>query len=173
MLDDLRVVEVEGSIAGGYAAKLLADHGAAVTTVRAGRPASEPWSDGLRRYLNHAKTEVSVLSEELLAGADVVIESSPVDPLVPAHLPDVGQRHRIALTISPFGPTGPYAERRSTDLTDQAISGHLYLNGDPGRESRSVAPCTRWPSLLGPTGPSGSSLRSPLGPRSGRGSGSP
>ena len=42
--------------------------------------------------------------------------------------------HLVALRISPFGGSGPRAAWRSTAFTDDAVGGHLYLNGDPDRE---------------------------------------
>src|SRR6478609_6290059 len=84
-LVDLRVVEISDRIAGAYCGKLLVDAGADVVKV-------EPVTgDPLRRftatgavpaagtdapvfsYLNSGKRSVTAASDELLAGADVVI----------------------------------------------------------------------------------------------------
>ncbi|MEM7338416.1 MAG: CoA transferase [Actinomycetota bacterium] len=134
MLDDLTVFEIEGSVAGGYAAKLLADHGARVTTIQSETPPLPPPSSGMRRYLSRDKAQADQTTADQLRAADVVIRSSAIDPLSAAD-PDVTSDNpqQVTLEISPFGTTGPYASRRSSDLVDQAISGHLFLNGDPDR----------------------------------------
>lgn len=40
----------------------------------------------------------------------------------------------VVLHITPFGTSGPYAGREATELTIQALSGFMALNGVPGRE---------------------------------------
>jgi crotonobetainyl-CoA:carnitine CoA-transferase CaiB-like acyl-CoA transferase len=134
-IDQLVVVEVKGSAAGGYAGRLFAGWGAHVTvaTLKGGSPDS-PADDALDLYLDHAKHHLEVDRAELnklIDGADVVIESSSPKPL------DSVVRERLGLVrveISPMGRNGPLSGRWSTDLTDQARSGHLLLNGDPERE---------------------------------------
>lgn len=136
-LASIRVVELEGSAAGGYATKLLADQGAEVTKVISAVPGAER-SLAMGIYLDRAKAIVEVSDPEELAdlvdGVDVVVESSAPCPLVSMvdRLPV--DPHRVGVSLSPFGSSGPLAGRPSTDLTDQAIAGHLYLNGDPDRE---------------------------------------
>ena len=39
----------------------------------------------------------------------------------------------VYVSITPFGQTGPHAAWAATDLTIQAMSGHMYLNGEPDR----------------------------------------
>ncbi len=134
----LRVVEIAGSVAGGYATKLLADHGAEVTKVVGATKPSLGSSDAMGLYLDRAKSVVEVADTASLAsvvhGVDVVVQSSAPQPLSSVFGDLDGDPRRILVSISPFGRTGPAARWPSTDLTDQAISGHLYLNGDPGRE---------------------------------------
>ena len=135
-IDQLRVVEVAGSPAGGYAGRLFAGWGAKVVKVSVGDVSSgaPPADPGLHLFLDHAKEVAEVGGGEfgaLVRQADVVIESSAPKPLLSR------TEHRAGLVrieISPFGSAGPYAERWSTELTDQAASGHLLLNGDPDRE---------------------------------------
>ncbi|MGE0728965.1 MAG: CoA transferase [Acidimicrobiia bacterium] len=135
MLQGLSVIELAGSPAGGYAAKLLAEQGAEVALV--GVP-SRPWA--VQVALDGAKRPLGVLPDAevaaLVAAADVVIESSAPDPLRPQAGPGGRWQHPglVAVRIAPFSPTGPYARWRSTDCTDHAISGHLRLTGDPDRE---------------------------------------
>jgi crotonobetainyl-CoA:carnitine CoA-transferase CaiB-like acyl-CoA transferase len=127
----LRVVEVAGSVAGAYAGKLFAESGAHVTRLEGG---GDEQVDALRLHLD-ADKEVAPLEPERLearlAAADVVIESSAPDPLRPI-AGEPGQR--VLVQISPFGASGPYATWRSNAFTDDALGGHLYLNGEPHRE---------------------------------------
>jgi len=137
-LATLRVVEIAGSVAGGYATKLLADQGAAVTKVVVAAPAAPGLSGAMAHYLDRAKSIVEVAEPRALGpvldGVDIVVQSSAPQPLISVIDDDGGDPRRIVVSISPFGPAGPAARWLSTDLTDQAISGHLFLNGDPGRE---------------------------------------
>ncbi len=137
-LATLRVVEIAGSVAGGYATKLLADQGAVVTKVVGGAEPSPVPSPAMAHYLDRAKSIVEVSEARSLAslieGADIVIQSSAPQPLTPLANDLPADERRVLVSISPFGGTGPTAGWPSTDLTDQAIAGHLFLNGDPGRE---------------------------------------
>jgi crotonobetainyl-CoA:carnitine CoA-transferase CaiB-like acyl-CoA transferase len=147
--DDLLILEIAGSIAGAYAAKLFADYGANVIKIEppGGDPIrgeSEDWGGvgTLFAYLNTSKRSLVLdLYEESgradlsrwLERADVVIESSAPDALDPITLRHDGPQ-LVKSYISPFGSTGPYARYRSNEFTDDAIGGHLYLNGEPDRE---------------------------------------
>ena len=111
-LDDLRVVEISDRIAGAYCGKLLVDAGADVVKVE---PAS---GDPLRRftatgavppagtdaplfsYLNSGKRSVTGASDELLAGADVVITTERT--FDPRPLLDKSP-HCVVVTVSDFG----------------------------------------------------------------------
>ncbi len=118
-------------MAGAYAGKLFADAGAAVARVER---EGDRQADSLRLHLDTAKEIVCFEAGDLesrLAGADVVIESSAPGPLV-SLAGEPGRR--ILAGISPFGSSGPYAEWRSNAFTDDAIGGHLFLNGTPQRE---------------------------------------
>ena len=146
-LGDLRVVEISDRIAGGYCGKLLTDAGADVVIVE------PPGGDPMRRYtatdvlptagqdaplfsyLNAGKRSVTGLSDDLLAGADVVIVTATrsgaaergVDPArILAASPQT-----IVVTISDFGWDGPWAERPATEFTLQAASGLTGFRGDP------------------------------------------
>ncbi|MGH1493058.1 MAG: CoA transferase [Acidimicrobiales bacterium] len=137
-IDTLSVLEIAGSVAGGYAAKLLADWGASVTTVSGVTGSDAEWTEGMRLYLNRSKHILSLGDDAeldpLVAAADIIIESSSPDPLTSVVARFESDPRRIEVQISPFGSTGPFSKYRSSDITDQAVSGHLYLNGDPGRE---------------------------------------
>lgn len=124
---DLIIVELAGSAAGGYCGKLFDDHGAQVTLVGDG---DVDQADDV--YLHGARRRVERVDPDLLARADVIIESSAVEPLLPAPAGD--DRPAVRVRLSPFGTTGPYAGWTGADIVEQAVSGHLYLNGDPERE---------------------------------------
>ena len=84
-LCDLRVVEISDRIAGSYCGKLLVDAGADVVKVEpaAGDPLRRFTATGavppagadspLFSYLNAGKRSVTTLSDDLLAGADIVV----------------------------------------------------------------------------------------------------
>ena len=140
----LEVVELAGSLAGAQAGKLLADLGARVLKVEpaGGDPArahTATWAwfntSKSSRLLPEGPDQAAEALAELVQGADVLIESSSPDPLRPIAQPaGAALDHLVRVLISPFGADGPYAAWRSTDLCDQAVSGHLYLSGDPDRE---------------------------------------
>lgn len=120
---------------GEYTGRLLADLGANV--VRAAVPAATPH----RCAFFNAGKGVRDTAEEvigLLDTAQVLITSEGpaalrargLDPAV------VMRRHPrlVHVAISPFGLTGPYADRPASDLTLLAAGGLLALAGDPDRE---------------------------------------
>jgi crotonobetainyl-CoA:carnitine CoA-transferase CaiB-like acyl-CoA transferase len=146
-LRELRVVEISGRIAGAYCGKLLVDAGADVVKVE------PPTGDPLRRvtatgaavapgrdsplfsYLNAGKRSVTTLSDELLAGADVLVVAVPRSAAVelgadPARLLAMSAR-TIVVTISDFGWSGPWAQRPASEFTLQAWSGCTGFRGDP------------------------------------------
>ena len=150
-LAGLRVVELAGDISGPYAGKLLADLGAEVTKVEPpeGDPlrrwgpfpggVADPQRAGLFEYLNAGKRVAAIDSadtRELVAGAHVLIED-----FAPGTLTDRGlgvealerlNPNLVLLSISAFGRSGPWRDRRATPLTLQAASG--WISGrDPDR----------------------------------------
>jgi crotonobetainyl-CoA:carnitine CoA-transferase CaiB-like acyl-CoA transferase len=149
---DLRVVEVAGSEAGAYFAKLFADLGAQV--VRVEPPGGDPRrSDPLDpsrpsaafAYLDTSKVCIELdlaaavpgtdaaAFRRLVEEADIVVESAAPGPLVPLTA-GIQAPRLVRVYLSPFGIEGPYSAFRSNPFTDEAIGGHMYLNGEPGRE---------------------------------------
>jgi len=124
-LKDLVVVEIAGSIAGAYCAKMFADGGASVVVV-----GENDLGPHQQAYLNRHKS-TGKFGDVDWADVDVVIESAAPAPLQPMEIPG---DHLIRVQISPFGMTGERAHWKSTDLTDYALGGHSYLYGDPERE---------------------------------------
>ena len=91
----------------------------------------------LALFLDIEKAELRLDGMERLRDrlerADVVIESSAPAPLEPLSEP-LEQPNLVRVYLSPFGLSGPYRSFRSTAFTDDAIGGHLYLNGEPDRQ---------------------------------------
>ena len=146
-LDGLRVVEVGTDISAPFCARLLADFGAEVTKVEA--PAGDPArttgpfpggtadadQSGMFHYLNAGKAGVTrdlddpadlAWLHETLASADILVENAApddrrrwgleFDALAERH------PHLVAVSLSPYGRSGPWADRPGTDLTAQAAS---------------------------------------------------
>lgn len=158
-LDGLHVIDLSQGIAGPYCAKLLADCGAEVIKVEPPQgdytralgpfPGDIPHHDksGLFIHLNGNKKSVTldigtesgrVVLRRLLSGADALVESHP-----PGHLASLGlgyddlkERYPelIYCSVTPFGQTGPYSGFRGNSLTCMALSGLMYVTGDPDKE---------------------------------------
>ncbi|MGN8214805.1 CaiB/BaiF CoA transferase family protein [Halococcus salifodinae] len=161
-LDGLVVVEAGSMIAAGQVGRLLADFGA--TVVKIERPGT---GDHLRRfgpqkegtglwwkYLGRNKHSVTLdlsadagraVFEDLVGEADVLVENFRPGTLEKWGLAPDGLLERnpdlVALRISGFGQTGPYAERPGFGTLAESMSGFAHLNGFPDR-----------PPLLPPTG---------------------
>ena len=148
---ELRVVELAGSHAGAFAGKIFADYGAQV--VKVVPPDGDPLIHHGELLGSHSLGDAEVGSiwafcntskqvleadhrspqiAELVSTADVVIESSAPDPLTPV-TSDLEAPTTVKVYISPFGLSGPWCDRRSNVFTDDAASGHMYLNGEADR----------------------------------------
>ncbi len=157
-LEGLRVVDLSTEIAGPYASKLLLDAGAEVVKVEP--PGGDPlrrWSasgarpegeDGaLFRFLNASKRSICLDPaseadrETLLAlatRADVVLQSgAPGDGAPPPLGFEALQARDPAvslLTLTPWGTSGPWAERPASEFTLQAATGSTGYRGLPDRK---------------------------------------
>ncbi|MDM8001050.1 MAG: CoA transferase [Dehalococcoidia bacterium] len=87
--------------------------------------------------LNLESADGQDLFRKLAAKADFVIES-----FAPGYLDGLGLGYsalsainpRIILTsITPFGQSGPWRDFKTCDLVSMALSGYMYLTGDPDR----------------------------------------
>ena len=152
------MIEVAGSPAGAYAGRLLAACGAEV--LRLEPPGGDPWREVGDRwrgvgaeyaYLNVGKRAARLRQSadggrgqilELIDRSDVgvVIESAAPGPLEPL-IEESDAPQAVLLRMSPFGlgsaareVWGEVGPPRSNGFTDDAWSGHLYLNGAPDRE---------------------------------------
>ncbi|GAG45713.1 unnamed protein product, partial [marine sediment metagenome] len=148
-LEGLRVLEYARMVSGPYCAKLLADLGAEVVKIEQpslGDPARQkgpfpgdlphPEKSGLFLYLNTNKLGITLdvqteegrkLFRELAQGADILIEDSP-----PGRMEELGLDYEslsalnprlIVTSITPYGQTGPYRDRKSYHLNLYHASG--------------------------------------------------
>jgi crotonobetainyl-CoA:carnitine CoA-transferase CaiB-like acyl-CoA transferase len=155
LFSGLRVLDLSVGIAGAYATKLLADQGADVLKVEdpaapdplrrqtacgAAIPAGE--DSALFRFLNAGKRSAAFPgSPEALAAlaaeADVLLESGDARRL--AQWLGCTDGHELCarwpqlsvISISPWGRTGPYAERPASEWTLQAATGFTARRGRP------------------------------------------
>jgi formyl-CoA transferase len=156
-LSGVTVVSLEQAVAAPYATRQLADLGARVIKVE--RPGG---GDFARRYdttvhghssyfvwLNRSKESLTLdlkdprgreILHQLLDGADVFVQNlapGAADRLglgadaLAARLPRL-----IPCTISGYGTTGPWADRKSYDLLVQCQTGLVSLTGTPGETAR-------------------------------------
>lgn len=153
-LRGIRVLDFSTQIAGPYATKLLADAGAEVISVEppGGDPLRRMSATGadvgdadsaLFRFLHAGKKSVVGRASDagirgLLEEADLVVEAFGLTT-------DAGERldvpalrserpERTLLSITPWGRTGPWADRPASEFTLQAESGSIGVRGLPGRE---------------------------------------
>ncbi len=146
--DGLRVVELAEGIAGPYAGKLLADYGADVVKVeppggdrsRALGPfpddGPDPEQGATFLHLNTNKRSIVARPDDevvtrLIAGADVVIQSSPEpDPA------ELRARHPglVVATVTSFGLTGPLAGYAGEEIVHYAYGGPMSATGAAERE---------------------------------------
>jgi crotonobetainyl-CoA:carnitine CoA-transferase CaiB-like acyl-CoA transferase len=170
VLAGVRVLDFGRYIAGPYCAALLADHGAEVIRVekltggedRFVAPVSESGEGGLFMQMNRNKksmtldpmtSEGAAVVRRLVATADVVVANLPTQTLKVMKLDYDNLRatkeNIILATASAFGSTGPYAERVGFDSIGQAMSGAIYMTGEPGQPYRCPAPYVDFGTALG------------------------
>jgi formyl-CoA transferase len=156
-LSGITVVAVEQAAAAPFATRHLADLGARVIKVE--RPSV---GDFARHYdetvlgqssyfvwLNRGKESLTldikspegrVLLDELLAGADVSVQNLGPGAAERAGLDNDSLRARfprlIPCTISGYGTTGPWADRKAYDLLIQSEVGLIALTGTPEDHAR-------------------------------------
>jgi crotonobetainyl-CoA:carnitine CoA-transferase CaiB-like acyl-CoA transferase len=159
-LEGIKVVDLSGHISGPYCTKLLAALGAEVIKVEkpeTGDPARHtgpflndrphPETSAPFLYLNTGKKSITLnlespsgvnLLKRLIPGADVVVEN-----FRPGYLTGLGLDYKdlqpvhpalIMASITDFGQSGPYRDFKGGRLVANALSGYMYINGDPDRE---------------------------------------
>jgi crotonobetainyl-CoA:carnitine CoA-transferase CaiB-like acyl-CoA transferase len=158
-LEDLRVVELGTNVSAPYCARLFADLGAEVIKVegpggdptRAHGPfpggAPDPEESATFHYLNAGKRGVVADLDDpeqreffhgLLAGADVLVENCEPGAYARFGLAAAELRgrhpHLVVVSLSPYGRSGPWADRPGSDLTAQAASSLPLALGMSDRE---------------------------------------
>jgi crotonobetainyl-CoA:carnitine CoA-transferase CaiB-like acyl-CoA transferase len=93
--------------------------------------------------LDIGTTDGQKIFKKLAKNTDFVIES-----FNPGHMDELGLGYselsrinpRIIMTsITPFGQNGPYRDYKSSDLMCSAMSGFMYLNGEPDRAPLTIS----------------------------------
>ncbi|WP_315701345.1 MULTISPECIES: CaiB/BaiF CoA-transferase family protein [unclassified Bradyrhizobium] len=155
-LEGITVIAVEQAVAAPFCSSRLADAGAHVIKIERpegdfarGYDAAAKGQSSYFVWLNRGKDSVVVdlatqegraELEKLIAGADVLLQN-----LKPGSMDRLGfarERLRkdypklICCTISGYGDSGPYADRKAYDLLIQAESGLASITGGPDGPSR-------------------------------------
>lgn len=156
-LDGITVVTIEHAVAAPFATRQLADLGARVIKIE--RPGAGDFArhydesvNGLSSYfvwLNRSKESVSLdvkvpagrdILHQLVERADVLVQN--LGPGAAARLglsaSDVRTKDpsTIVLSITGWGSTGPWAQRKAYDLLVQSETGLLSLTGSPEEPAR-------------------------------------
>ena len=158
-LNGIRVLDFGRYIAGPYCAALLAEYGADVIRIekRSGSedrftaPITPQGEGGLFMQMNRNKRCLTLdpmteggreVVRRLVATADVVVANLPAPALVQMGLDDDSLRaikpDIILTTSSAFGPTGPMSSYVGFDGVGQAMSGAVYMTGEPGQPYRAA-----------------------------------
>lgn len=130
-LSGVLVADLSTTVAGQYAGRLLAAHGATVvlveppggTPTRRLPPRTADGGSFLFRHLNQGK-DSGVLTRDLLARADVVLRDRGAPP-APAG-------NAVDCEIADF-PPGPYEHWRGTEMVHQALAGVMNATGPADR----------------------------------------
>ena len=153
------VIDASQDVAGSFCTKILAELGMEVIKVEPpeGDPLRRvgPFKSGVPHletsapflYLNTGKKSVTLdllsqrgrqLFDQLITQSDVLVHSfSPRDSVaLELEYERLSRLHPslVLISLSPFGQAGPYADYKAVDLTLYALSGHMYLTGQPDRE---------------------------------------
>ncbi len=155
-LQGLLVVSVEQAVAAPQCTCRLADAGARVIKVERpegdfartydhvvhGESANFVWLNRGKQsvVLDLGKAEDKALLEAMLAKADVFVQNLKPGALAKLGFPVVRLRkdypRLICCSISGYGETGPYAQRKAYDLLIQAESGVSSVTGGPEGPAR-------------------------------------
>jgi crotonobetainyl-CoA:carnitine CoA-transferase CaiB-like acyl-CoA transferase len=165
-LENLRVIDLTEYISGPYCTKLLSGFGAEVIKLelpktgdglrglgpffknQEGVETSIPFlwlNTGKMGMTLNLETEEGVkIAKELIHRADVLVEA--FSPGVMAKL-GLGYEtlkennpQLVMISISDFGQTGPYKSFKAEEIQMQALSGMMYLTGDPDRPPLASGP---------------------------------
>jgi len=172
VLDGLRVLDFGRYIAGPFCAALLGDLGADVIRVEKVRGSEDrflvpltPTGDGAMFMqanrnkrgltLNPMKPRGREVVRRLVAQTDVVVANLPDTALTAMGLDYASLqavKDDIILTsVSAFGAGGPYSDKVGFDGIGQAMSGSMYLSGQPGQPTKSYVPWVDFTTALSAT----------------------
>ena len=159
LLQGIRVLDFGRYIAGPYCAAMLAEYGADVIRIEK-RDGSEdrftaPLAEGagsLFLQMNRNKRSITLdpaspggreVVANMVKGADVVIANLPAATLRQMGLDyETLKSYRsdiIFVTNTAYGPVGPMSKNVGFDTIGQAMSGAMYMTGDPGKPTRAAA----------------------------------
>ncbi len=151
MLNDIRVIEIEGLGPGPFAAMLLADLGADVITIHRKGKGGQVTTDG--SVLDRGKRSIALdlkdpddiaTAKKLIASADALIEGFRPGVMERLGLgPEACHAENPGLVfgrMTGWGQTGPRAETAGHDLNYIATSGALWYASEPG--SPPITPAT-------------------------------
>ena len=159
MLQGIRVLDFGRYIAGPYCAALLAEYGAEVIRVekregsedRFVAPVCQSGEGGLFLQMNRNKLSLTVdpmsdagreVVRRLVRTADVVVANLPSQSLAAMGLDYASlsavKADIIVTTCSAFGTTGPMARNVGFDGVGQAMSGAVYMTGEPDQPYRAA-----------------------------------
>lgn len=159
-LSGVKVLDLTHYIAGPYCTRFLAGMGAEVVKIEppsvgeGGRRLGpfpgdipDPERSGLFHFLNANKKGITLnlknprgvqMFRELVKWADLVVES-----FSPRVMPSLGLGYEalaeinpslVMTSISSFGQTGPYRDYKATEIVEYALSGLMYITGEPDKE---------------------------------------
>jgi CoA:oxalate CoA-transferase len=159
-LEGIKVLDLSQHISGSYCTKLLAAFGAEVIKIE--KPGQgdmarnmgpflndkpNPETSALFLYMNTGKQGITLnlekragvdLLKKMMKDADVLVEN-----FQPSVIANLGLDYEnleeinpglIMVSITDFGQTGPYRDFKGGRLVGYALSGYMYINGDPDRE---------------------------------------
>ena len=161
-LTGLKVIEICSTIAGPACTRLLADFGADVIKIE------PPEGDPVRQMGQHVgdvslyaasilrnkrsialdlkSDEGRAIAQELIAGADILVENNRPGVMERLGLGYEALSARnpglVMVRISGYGQTGPYAERPGYGAICEAVGGVRHMTGDPDRPPARVALAT-------------------------------
>lgn len=159
LLQGIRVLDFGRYIAGPYCAAMLAEYGADVIRIEK-RDGSEdrftaPLAEGagsLFLQMNRNKRSMTLdpaspggreVVARMVKGADIVIANLPAATLRQMGLDyETLKSYRsdiIFVTNTAYGPVGPMSKNVGFDTIGQAMSGAMYMTGDPGKPTRAAA----------------------------------
>ena len=161
LLDNIRVLDFGRYVAGPYCATLLGYLGAEVIRIerrdggedRFIAPVASGGEGGVFFQTSCNKKSMTIdwskpgareVIEKLIATADVVVANVPASQLRNMGIDYESlcaiRKDIILTTQTAFGDTGPYADRGGFDGVGQAMSGAMYISGEPGAPVKAAAP---------------------------------